>query len=693
MSGSRTTIDDLLLHAGWLRGLALQLAADAHGAEDAVQDTLLQAMRHPPDDPARAKGFLATTLRNVLAGRSRAERRRARHEWHAGEHCEAASPSAAELVERAELHQALGRLVLELPEPQREIVLRRHQHGEDVAAVGAATGLSPDAVRAHLRRARATLRKQLERQDPDLARTFAGVTASVGALLRELPEFPGATTGTAVPTATLTTLGLMNAKLWTALAVTAAVALAWVAWPRAEDSQRSPVVPASGPDARFAAGTSDPKHDVGLRTATGEPAIPERGVVVAELATDFVREGRLVGVVPAAPIDAPLEIRFDGRVDGVRREHEARIPVQPDGRFRLVLPPWANDCERFDLRIDFHGLWYSDLTKRFEGELQRDASELLLEVQPIGIVTGRVVDGDGEPVVAARIVAMDPREAEDPGEMTTLFGQTNSGSEGAFLLKVRCEGPTILLALPMQEASLSGLRLQMMRPVNEQELVADAPVTDCNAHRDDLLPAYREAEIVFGRQTDLAPIALDVPSPITGRVVDPKGDGIPGLGVWWLPQDARRYAYVAGRNLALWDDDRAGWAWRGLCGDDGRFGLWANPGRPGVCRPSKIDGGNLPWLTPVPAIAPTHVELRLERRVTIRLLRDGAPVADVRLKPHRTGGFEPIPLVTDESGELQLWLPTEGEARLLLSRGPGDKLWIDAREADDDGLLVIDLDD
>ena len=96
--------------------------------------------RHPPDDPERTRGFLATTLRNVLAGRGRGERRRRAHETAAREDRADSSPSAAELVAQAELHQALGKLLLELPEPQREIMLRRHQREQAVPEIAHAVG-------------------------------------------------------------------------------------------------------------------------------------------------------------------------------------------------------------------------------------------------------------------------------------------------------------------------------------------------------------------------------------------------------------------------------------------------------------------------------------------------------------------------------------------------------------------------
>src|SRR5690606_37128146 len=87
----------LLRHAPWLQALALRLCADAHGADDAVQETWQAALRSPPRSGTEARGFLARTLRNALAGAARRDGRRRRREDAAARAQHRVAPDTAEL--------------------------------------------------------------------------------------------------------------------------------------------------------------------------------------------------------------------------------------------------------------------------------------------------------------------------------------------------------------------------------------------------------------------------------------------------------------------------------------------------------------------------------------------------------------------------------------------------------------------
>ena len=63
-----------------MHALARQLVGGEEGAEDLVQETWLRVLRRGPRDPGRAKGWLATVLRNVSVSKARAEGRRAARE-------------------------------------------------------------------------------------------------------------------------------------------------------------------------------------------------------------------------------------------------------------------------------------------------------------------------------------------------------------------------------------------------------------------------------------------------------------------------------------------------------------------------------------------------------------------------------------------------------------------------------------
>src|SRR3954452_10596035 len=85
--------DDLLAHVGWVRRLAgaLVQGEDAH---DLAQETLLAALRRPPDVDRPVRPWLGTVLGNMVrTARRGATRRRAREQQQARESARTA-PSA-----------------------------------------------------------------------------------------------------------------------------------------------------------------------------------------------------------------------------------------------------------------------------------------------------------------------------------------------------------------------------------------------------------------------------------------------------------------------------------------------------------------------------------------------------------------------------------------------------------------------
>src|SRR5262245_53187352 len=107
---------------GWIRALPRRLVADAHLAEDLVQDASLAALSRP-EASAVGRSWIATVLRRALferrgqgASRGARERATARPE---------ALPSTLDMVERAEAQRDLVQAVLELDEPYRTTILWR----------------------------------------------------------------------------------------------------------------------------------------------------------------------------------------------------------------------------------------------------------------------------------------------------------------------------------------------------------------------------------------------------------------------------------------------------------------------------------------------------------------------------------------------------------------------------------------
>src|SRR5262245_59802088 len=153
--------EELLRQTAWLHSLARQLAMQPSDADDAAQQTWVQALRVEPRGVRAWGPFLATALRNVVALTNRAERRRVARQAASAPDGAGHAEGTADLVARIELHRHLAALVLQLPEPQRELVLRHYFAGDSIGELAERSGLTAAAVRGYLHRARGSLRERL----------------------------------------------------------------------------------------------------------------------------------------------------------------------------------------------------------------------------------------------------------------------------------------------------------------------------------------------------------------------------------------------------------------------------------------------------------------------------------------------------------------------------------------------------
>jgi RNA polymerase sigma factor (sigma-70 family) len=115
----------LLDQAAWLRTLAQSLVGDRATADDLVQDTYVAALGRPPSMDRPVKPWLSRVLRNAARFRWRSETNRSTREAALARTAERETLTSAELLERHETQQMLARLVGELEEPYREVILLR----------------------------------------------------------------------------------------------------------------------------------------------------------------------------------------------------------------------------------------------------------------------------------------------------------------------------------------------------------------------------------------------------------------------------------------------------------------------------------------------------------------------------------------------------------------------------------------
>ncbi|MEE8105624.1 MAG: sigma-70 family RNA polymerase sigma factor [Planctomycetota bacterium] len=153
-----TTHDELLKHAGFVRGLARKLAGDAH--EDVAQEALLAAIEHGPRHSQNVRGWLARVVRNKALMARRTDGRRSARERSTRP--PAAALPVDEAVGRLELHELLVRETLALHEPYRTALILRYFDGLSPQQIGLRLGVPRRTVATRLHRALAQLRTRLD---------------------------------------------------------------------------------------------------------------------------------------------------------------------------------------------------------------------------------------------------------------------------------------------------------------------------------------------------------------------------------------------------------------------------------------------------------------------------------------------------------------------------------------------------
>ena len=143
---------DLRGHMMWLRRLAARLVGPA-SADDAVQETLLAAVEHPPSLDRDLRPWLARVLANFAHDARRSDVRRRGREADAIQNGVDAPPIADELVERHEAAQVVAGLVSRLREPHRTLVLLRFAEGVAPVDIARRRGLPEGTVRRQLKEA------------------------------------------------------------------------------------------------------------------------------------------------------------------------------------------------------------------------------------------------------------------------------------------------------------------------------------------------------------------------------------------------------------------------------------------------------------------------------------------------------------------------------------------------------------
>jgi RNA polymerase sigma-70 factor (ECF subfamily) len=148
-----------------LRYATRLLGGDADRAQDVVQDTFMRLMAQPP---AAVDGHVAEWLFTVCRNRAhdvlRKEGRMKRFAEGQVERLTASDPLPGQTLERAEQHEAVLRLIGQLPLNQQEVVRLKFQNGFSYQEISRITELSVTNVGFILHTAIKNLRRQMAAQ-------------------------------------------------------------------------------------------------------------------------------------------------------------------------------------------------------------------------------------------------------------------------------------------------------------------------------------------------------------------------------------------------------------------------------------------------------------------------------------------------------------------------------------------------
>ena len=147
-------------HYSALVAIAYSQLADRGLAEDAAQESLLAAYRGIArlKQPERFAGWLTAICRNIAIDMARARVR----EKHAG--VEDCSPVSNLSRHEDDVVATMREILLNLEPDMREVIYLKYYGRMDYGRIAQMLGVSEEAVNGRLRRARDTVRRQLQRR-------------------------------------------------------------------------------------------------------------------------------------------------------------------------------------------------------------------------------------------------------------------------------------------------------------------------------------------------------------------------------------------------------------------------------------------------------------------------------------------------------------------------------------------------
>jgi len=162
-NGDPAALEEVLAQvAPAVRRFGMRMCKNPDDADDVLQDTLLAIATHLPEFEGRSSlsSWVFTLVRSACARKRRGLKNRPPVADDVERADEASGPEA--LAARHEIGAALSRALDALPDEQREVILLRDVEGLTAIEAAGAIGVSVDALKSRLHRARGALRSALE---------------------------------------------------------------------------------------------------------------------------------------------------------------------------------------------------------------------------------------------------------------------------------------------------------------------------------------------------------------------------------------------------------------------------------------------------------------------------------------------------------------------------------------------------
>lgn len=396
-------------------------------------------------------------------------------------------------------------------------------------------------------------------------------------------------------------------------------------------------------------------------TNTQDPAATTANATTPQLRV------RLRGLHADMPWSEPLALYLQGGDGQARRSLFLMAKVQ-DGIARFALPDWTSELAATG-RIEAEDGNYLPMRWALPKPLD-PRRELQADVQVAAVLAGRVVDGNGVPVPAARIAVF----AEQDGAPTDReIAHVNTCPDGSWRLALPGAPSVYVVAAAMQPAP------RRRHPAGEE-------VADDGQMRSDLLPAGASTACVVAKTTNVPTFTLATAAQVSGIVRWRNGEPFFGATVQVRPRDGTTLTLAHGVVVQRHADGRLSPVVSTRSEPDGRFGLPVLAGA--ACDVQLVDLGDdgdhmLLAREPVRAATPgTPVTFELPDPVVLRTRRGDVSEINVSF----TGDSWSEPQI-DSDGELRV-VPN-GTGRVRVARDGLRSAW--RALGPNDGGSTIDL--